>query len=209
MSPGFSSSANAPSCQTRRSASGSSSTSPSAHCPRPSTIPPLGSRPSTASATFWPSPAARWTPTGLRVVFQRYGPGQAEAAELRRSLVLSLTEIIRYGADAPQVTRRLYAMLDELQATLPGAAGRHSPPAKPAGSRGQRRVARPVRARGLGGRPGGPRLKQDTSRPAAPNRLEEANPSASPSTPDNSQFRKILPSGNILLIVDVIRYHVL
>ena len=34
-------------------------------------------------------------------------------------LVLSLTEVIRYGADAPQVTRRLYAMLDELEATLP------------------------------------------------------------------------------------------
>ena len=34
-------------------------------------------------------------------------------------LVLSLTEIIRYGADAPQVTRRLHGMLDELEATLP------------------------------------------------------------------------------------------
>jgi len=34
-------------------------------------------------------------------------------------LVLSLTEIIRYGADAPQVTRRLHAVLDELEATLP------------------------------------------------------------------------------------------
>ena len=70
MSPGFSSSAaNAPSCKTRRSASGSSSTSRSARCPRPSTIPPLGSRPSTASATFWPSratgstrPACGWIP---------------------------------------------------------------------------------------------------------------------------------------------------
>ena len=34
-------------------------------------------------------------------------------------LVLALTEIIRYGADAPQVVRRLHAMLDELQSTLP------------------------------------------------------------------------------------------
>ena len=34
-------------------------------------------------------------------------------------LVLSLTEVIRYGADAPQVARRLHGMLDELEATLP------------------------------------------------------------------------------------------
>ena len=30
-----------------------------------------------------------------------------------------MTEVIRYGADAPQVARRLHAMLDELEATLP------------------------------------------------------------------------------------------
>jgi uncharacterized membrane protein len=34
-------------------------------------------------------------------------------------LVLSLTEVIRYGADAPQVARRLHAVLDELESTLP------------------------------------------------------------------------------------------
>ena len=34
-------------------------------------------------------------------------------------LVLALTEVIRYGADAPQVVRRLHGMLDELQSTLP------------------------------------------------------------------------------------------
>jgi len=34
-------------------------------------------------------------------------------------LVLALTEIIRYGADAPQVVRRLYGMLEELESTLP------------------------------------------------------------------------------------------
>ena len=34
-------------------------------------------------------------------------------------LVLALTEIIRYGADAPQVVRRLHALLDELESTLP------------------------------------------------------------------------------------------
>ena len=34
-------------------------------------------------------------------------------------LVLALTEVIRYGADAPQVVRRLRAVLDELESTLP------------------------------------------------------------------------------------------
>ena len=34
-------------------------------------------------------------------------------------LVLALTEVIRYGADAPQVVRRLRAVLDDLQSTLP------------------------------------------------------------------------------------------
>ena len=33
--------------------------------------------------------------------------------------MLSLTEVVRYGADAPQVVRRLRAVLDELEATLP------------------------------------------------------------------------------------------
>jgi hypothetical protein len=36
--------------------------------------------------------------------------------------VLALTEVIRYGADAPQVVRRLRGLLDELHSTLP--AGR-------------------------------------------------------------------------------------
>jgi hypothetical protein len=36
--------------------------------------------------------------------------------------VLSVTEIIRYGADAPQVVRRLHAFFDELQATCPERA---------------------------------------------------------------------------------------
>jgi uncharacterized membrane protein len=39
-------------------------------------------------------------------------------------LVLALTEVIRYGADAPQVVRRLHGMLDELEFTLP--AERHA-----------------------------------------------------------------------------------
>jgi uncharacterized membrane protein len=62
-------------------------------------------------------------PTGLRI-------DSAGTVRLKRKLrnfdgllVLALTEVIRYGADAPQVIRRLRAMLDELQATLP--AERH------------------------------------------------------------------------------------
>jgi uncharacterized membrane protein len=58
-------------------------------------------------------------PTGLRV-------DASGAVRVRRKLrnfdgllVLALTEIVRYGADAPQVTRRLHAVLDELEATLP------------------------------------------------------------------------------------------
>ena len=35
-----------------------------------------------------------------------------------------MTEVVRYGADAPQVVRRLHGMLDELEATLP--AERHA-----------------------------------------------------------------------------------
>ena len=38
-------------------------------------------------------------------------------------LTLSLTEIIRYGADAPQVVRRLLAMFDELEQMLPPDRG--------------------------------------------------------------------------------------
>ena len=34
-------------------------------------------------------------------------------------LALSMTEIIRYGADSPQVIRRLRAALDELELQLP------------------------------------------------------------------------------------------
>ena len=61
----------------------------------------------------------RLDPTGLRV-------DSAGTVRLKRKLrdfdgllVLALTEIIHYGADAPQVVRRLRAALDELQAMLP------------------------------------------------------------------------------------------
>jgi uncharacterized membrane protein len=61
----------------------------------------------------------RLDPTGLRV-------DSAGAVRVKRKLrnfegllVLALTEIIRYGADAPQVIRRLRAVLDELEGVLP------------------------------------------------------------------------------------------
>jgi uncharacterized membrane protein len=62
---------------------------------------------------------SRPEPTGLLV-----DPGPAVRVKCKyrgfdEMLTLSLTEIIRYGADAPQVVRRLLAMFDELAATLP------------------------------------------------------------------------------------------
>ena len=67
---------------------------------------------------------SRLDPTGLRV-------DSSGAVRLKRKLrnfegllVLALTEVIRYGADAPQVVRRLRGLLDELEATLP--AERHA-----------------------------------------------------------------------------------
>jgi uncharacterized membrane protein len=58
-------------------------------------------------------------PTGLRV-------GETGKVRVKRQLrgfeallVLALTEIIRYGADAPQVIRRLRALLDDLDHALP------------------------------------------------------------------------------------------
>jgi uncharacterized membrane protein len=62
-------------------------------------------------------------PTGLRVDATGTVRVKRKLRNFEGLLVLSLTEIIRYGADAPQVVRRLHAMLDELQATL--AAERH------------------------------------------------------------------------------------
>jgi uncharacterized membrane protein len=61
----------------------------------------------------------RLDPTGVRV-------DSAGTVRLKRKLrdfdgllVLALTEVIHYGANTPQVVRRLRAMLDELQAILP------------------------------------------------------------------------------------------
>ena len=73
---------------------------------------------------------SRLDPTGLQVDSSETVRVKRKLRNFDDLLVLSLTEVIRYGADAPQVARRLHGMLDEL------------------------------------GRPGGPGLKPDTSRPA-------------------------------------------
>jgi uncharacterized membrane protein len=66
----------------------------------------------------------RLDPTGLRVDSAGTVRVKRKLRNFEGLLVLALTEVIRYGADAPQVVRRLHAMLDELQATLP--AERHA-----------------------------------------------------------------------------------
>jgi uncharacterized membrane protein len=61
----------------------------------------------------------RLDPTGLRVDSTGTVRVTWKLRNFEALLVLSLTEIIRYGADAPQVVRRLRAVLDELESTLP------------------------------------------------------------------------------------------
>ena len=61
----------------------------------------------------------RLDPTGLRVDSSGTVRVKRKLRNFDGLLVLSLTEIIRYGADAPQVVRRLRAMLDEFESTLP------------------------------------------------------------------------------------------
>ena len=58
-------------------------------------------------------------PTGLRVDSTGTVRVKRKLRDFDGLLVLSLTEVIRYGADAPQVVRRLHGMLDELETTLP------------------------------------------------------------------------------------------
>ena len=66
---------------------------------------------------------SRPDPTGLRVDSTGTVRVKRKLRNFEGLLVLSLTEVIRYGADAPQVVRRLYGLFDELEATLP--AERH------------------------------------------------------------------------------------
>ena len=60
-------------------------------------------------------------PAGLRVNASGAVRVERKLRNFDALLVLALTEVIRYGADAPQVVRRLH---DELQSTLP--AGRQA-----------------------------------------------------------------------------------
>ncbi len=58
-------------------------------------------------------------PTGLRVDADGVVRVRRHLRNFEAMLVLSMTEIIRYGADAPQVVRRLRAVLDDLEFALP------------------------------------------------------------------------------------------
>ena len=62
---------------------------------------------------------SRPDPTGLRVDTSGTVRVKRKLRNFDALLVLALTEVIRYGADAPQVVRRLRGMFDELQSTLP------------------------------------------------------------------------------------------
>ena len=62
---------------------------------------------------------SRLDPTGLRVDSAGTVRLKRKLRDFDALLVLALTEVIRYGADAPQVVRRLRGALDELEATLP------------------------------------------------------------------------------------------
>jgi uncharacterized membrane protein len=62
---------------------------------------------------------SRPDPNGLRVDASGTVRVKRKLRNFDALLVLALTEVIRYGADAPQVVRRLRGMLDELQSTLP------------------------------------------------------------------------------------------
>ena len=75
---------------------------------------------------------SRLDPTGLRVDSSGTVRLKRKLRDFDALLVLSLTEVIRYGADSPQVVRRLHGMLDELGSTLP--------PGRQAAIAGQRRL---------------------------------------------------------------------
>jgi uncharacterized membrane protein len=58
-------------------------------------------------------------PTGFRIDFEGQVRLQWRLRNFEELLILSMTETIRYGAGAPQVVRRLRALLAELERTLP------------------------------------------------------------------------------------------
>jgi uncharacterized membrane protein len=61
---------------------------------------------------------SRPDPTGLRTDASGTIRVKRKLRNFDALLVLALTEVIRYGADTPQVVRRLYGLLDELESTL-------------------------------------------------------------------------------------------
>ena len=63
-------------------------------------------------------------PTGFRVDSSGTVRLRRQLRNFEALLVLAMTEIVRYGADAPQLVRRLHAVLDDLERTLP--AVRHA-----------------------------------------------------------------------------------
>jgi uncharacterized membrane protein len=62
-------------------------------------------------------------PSGLRVDSRDVARLMLRAVDFDSLLTLACTEIIRYGADSPQVVRRLLALFDEIEIQLP-AQGR-------------------------------------------------------------------------------------
>jgi len=62
---------------------------------------------------------SRPRPSGLRVDADHVPRLSVQVVDFELLLTLSLTEIIRYGADSPQVVRRLFALLDEIEVQLP------------------------------------------------------------------------------------------
>jgi uncharacterized membrane protein len=62
---------------------------------------------------------SRPDPTGLRVDSNGAVRVKRQVRNFEALLVLAMTEIVRYGADSPQVVRRLRAVLNELELTLP------------------------------------------------------------------------------------------
>jgi uncharacterized membrane protein len=58
-------------------------------------------------------------PTGLRVDSDGVTRVKRRLRNFEALLSLSMTEIVRYGADAPQVVRRLHALLEELELKVP------------------------------------------------------------------------------------------
>jgi uncharacterized membrane protein len=58
-------------------------------------------------------------PTGLRIDSEGTARVKRQLRNFEALLTLAMTEVIRYGADAPQVVRRLHALLDDLESALP------------------------------------------------------------------------------------------